>query len=296
MINYCFAFDVDRPRGDWLSSPGGEELLIKKLKFTKKASKLFDKYNIKRTLFLCGAFVEGVLSKHKGDLLKQSFGNLQNIEIGNHTYSHSLLKKLHSRTTNDRIISAFELGAELNATNEIIKKVFLPEEVFIFMNSFRSPYGYPESILKEPDILKIFLNSNFKYISSELRDKNAELYSDISEANLRLPYFIEDSTILEIPTHGWQDSAFTLSDSTSGCDKAPKSEHEIIEYYKEEFEKINRIKLKKNLPFFNYVLTLHFFDMMQYDPNLEILLKLITQILPSYGGKSLFYSEIFQED
>ena len=290
-INYCLAFDVDRPRGEWLHRAGGAALLEKKLAFAAKATAMLDERAIKRTLFICGHFLEGAVLHCSHEMIAQSLGANELTEIGNHTFSHSLLQPLASRTVTDAVITPSILNVELRQTADCIASVIKPSSVGRFMKGIRTPYGYSATILADAAYKHVLIQSGYNYISSMLRAADGGLYAPITSSDLRQPFTI-DNAITEIPTHGWQDSAFTTSSSTISSSCPPIGTVQIMEYYETEFAHVQNILAAKQLDSFTYVFTLHFFDMMEYDPDLLVWKHLLDEVLPKYGGQSLFYSDI----
>lgn len=121
---------------------------------TSKLIDVLNKYNARATFFVLGSKIKG-----NEKVLKKMVDN--NMEIGNHTYSHKLLTRL----TNSKIED------EINKTNELIYNVTNTKPVL-----FRPSYGSFNKKIKEisnsPIIIWDIDTLDWKYHNSKMISKN----------------------------------------------------------------------------------------------------------------------------
>jgi hypothetical protein len=289
-ISACIAFDVDRPRGTWLSRESGTELLNQKLAFAGRVNRFLESKNAKRTLFLCGTFLEEAYNKVGKSELHQALLPSKNVELGHHTYSHGIFQQIPSRTVTDHFIYPSQIAEELDKTQKIIEGIFDQNEVQYFLRGLRTPLGYSQSVLDNPEIAKALLGK-ISFISSRLRGDLFQLKAPSFQDEDRRPY-MHPSGILEIPSHGWQDSAYTGSQTTKIHDIPPIGIKAIKEFYFQEFNALRSFVDAKKYQTYTYVFCWHYFDMMTYDPDLEVLSYILEELFPKLNISTTLYSDI----
>ena len=257
-------FDCDRPRGKFIKTEEGTNMAKIKLNSLKCISETLEELNIPRTFFVCGQFLESMATVFGNAKMKEVFCvNSPYVEIGDHSYSHNVVKKILTRP--DKIpISPEDLENEFNKNTEIFKDIF---GLSIPNRSYRTPLGHAGGIKDNEKLQKKLKEIGVKYVSSDLRDSNDGLNPSLlnKDNTPRQPYFYKNG-LLEIPSAGWQDTVFSKTSKTPTNVKTPETYEEIINYYDELFQKASNITKEKNQDYF-LGLVLHPYDNSFYNQN-----------------------------
>lgn len=96
-VRVMLGFDNDRPRGAYIASEKGSEMAKRKISSIERISGDLDHLGIPRTFFVCGEFLESMHHKFGAERLQRAF-QVDNplVEIGDHTYSHTVVKEVES--------------------------------------------------------------------------------------------------------------------------------------------------------------------------------------------------------
>ncbi len=265
----ALGFDCDRPRGAFIKSLRGQKMAEIKLASLEKISIDLDQVGVDRTYFICGQFLESMVAEFGKDRIKSIFqSNKSLIEIADHTYSHSLLKKIPVRP-DKKIICANEAIEEFDKNSILFHKIF---DLRFIKRGYRAPLGHYKGLEGEYTLLDLFKKKGIIYISSDCRDKKHSLNPSIKNNNNtpRQPYYYSNG-LLEIPSHGWQDTVFGCRTKTPIFEEHPNSYEEILKYYKTLFNEASDLANENNCNFY-ITLTLHPYNIALYSKNRNFLL------------------------
>ncbi len=258
-------FDTERPYGSWAHTENGIRLREEQLAFAAKINNTYDLLEVPRTFFILGQYLEACLEYFPRETLHEIFSPANPlIEIAQHSYSHAIFRPITWK--NDPILSEKEFAEDLARANDALEDI-----LDVKPEGFRTPVGYDKDISDNPRLLFDINHLNLSYVSSDLRSSrslNAVL------GRKRQPHSYQNvgfPGIVEIPSHGWQDNVFTQEHSNRFFSREPDSAAEIFDHYDGLFEKAASMRLD----IVNVALTLHPWAIMEYDPELEIHLKLI---------------------
>ena len=221
--------DCDRPRGAFINTPQGQEMALRKIVSLEKINEILNHLCIPRTYFICGQFLESMVDIWGINVIREAFSpNSELTEIADHTYSHSILKPIPTRP-DKQVISPEQ------AVDEYRKNTSLFSTVFGFNNAergLRAPLGYYQGLKGEEKIIELYLKEGVKYISSDLRNELNSIHVQLVDEynNIRQPYYYKCG-LLEIPSHGWHDTAFSNNSKTPIYEKCPACLEEIKNYY-----------------------------------------------------------------
>jgi len=276
VVNVLYGFDTERPwrpnaRRDLTKADGERE---RNLDAVARIGSLMDSYGAGRTFFILGDYIELSEGVVGGDHLRQVF-QPENplVEIGQHTHNHVIVAPIKTRPDRNPVGSV-ELESELRKANSSLHKVFGIEAVY----GLRTPLGYVHGTLNDfPDVTNVIKGSGLKYVSSSLRNAEWGINAPLKEnGQLRQPFNYANG-LLEVPSHGWQDSAFTGASKTQGTDDFPTTVGEIGDHYigliRDAIQEAGRLSGDPQ-PFF-VGLCLHPWAIRRYDPNLEVLTRLL---------------------
>ena len=221
-----------------------------------------DALQIPRTYFLCGQFLEAMLSVFGDETIKPLFDSVPNlIEIADHTYSHNVFKFIPARSDKSPI-SVEKIVDEYRYNTMFLSRVFGRD---LRNRGLRTPLGHFRGLTGEYELVNKLTEEGVLYVSSDLRDKSSSINPPLvdEDGSLRQPYFY-DTRLLEIPSHGWQDTAFCRQSKTPLNTTPPSSYPDIIEYY--HFLISEAVTLSKMSGKDFYLgLVLHPYNIWQYD-------------------------------
>lgn len=149
-------------------------------------------FNLPATFFIVGELLEN--EAWAEELVSYIDDPL--FEIGNHTYSHLLLKMGNQA---DDVFNS-EFRKELEKTNYLISKYFKVDAI-----GFRSPMGFPNGLVGEKSLLEVLWKCGIRYICTKCLGKHYTVPAPFSDEF----YYEEEDIlhpILEIPAHGWHDN------------------------------------------------------------------------------------------
>ena len=255
-------FDCDRPRGIYAFSKEGKSKGNIKIKSLEAIRETLNQLNIPRTYFICGNFLESMNCLYGKERLKNAFEPSNSlVEIGDHTYTHDIVKKIPTRP--DKIPMKSNEIVKQYAQNSLLFRDTFGEGFNV--RGYRTPLGHFNGLDKAYKLTDTLKRLNIPYVSSDLRDKNSSLNPKLidAEGKIRQPYRYKNG-LLEIPSIGWQDTAFSRKSSTKLFEKPPKNYNEILLYFELLFSKANDLaKLYSRDIFIGLVA--HPFDVTFYD-------------------------------
>lgn len=289
-VNLLLGFDTERPYGPFGETEEGKKLREKHLITGAKLNELLNKYNTQRTFFMLGTYIQQSLDQvgQKG-LIEVYQPQNSLVEIAQHTYSHPILAPIKTRP-DKQPISSEQLSSELKLADTLIKVVLKLEQPII---GLRTPLGYANGLLDQQKITKILFQHGLFYVSSDLRDEDDGLNAPLvkKDGDLRQPFKYMQG-IWELPSHGWQDSAFTGESKTKGATDYPKTIKDITDHYIQILKQAKEISERRGSDIF-IGLCMHPWAITIYDPKLEVLENLI-KFSKDNGVHLLNYREAYE--
>jgi len=277
-VKILFGFDTERPFGESADTEDGRVKREENLELIDELNRVMDEHGAERTFFILGDYLERGAAQLGENHLRQVFQPLNPlVEIGQHTYSHITVAPIATRP--DRKPARIsELTEDLSKADESIRRVLGVESIF----GLRTPLGYAHRALENfPEVIAAFKKIGLNYVSSSLRSADWGINAPLQESRLRQPFTYENG-LIEIPAHGWQDTAFTGTSRTKGMAEYPTTTQSILEHYVGLFEQSIEINRTTGKPIL-VGLCMHPWAMRQYDPDLKI----IGSILDWAGKKNI---------
>ena len=177
MLSYLASYDIESERC---------------LQGVRRIAEHHKAHRIPATFFIVGELLQN--EAWAGELVGYIDDPL--FEIGNHTFSHLLLRFGHA------VDEAFLLlfAEELQKTNDAIQHYFGKNPI-----GFRSPMGFPGGLRGETALLNVLWNAGLRYICTQALGKHGTVPAPLAD-----PYYYDEEDILhpilEIPAHGWHDN------------------------------------------------------------------------------------------
>ncbi len=262
-VHLLFGYDTEAPYGDFSESEKGLALRETTLRVVTQVNDLFDRYELNRTFFLLGDFLERTVRAEGKERVKDVF-NSENpfIDLQQHSYSHVPFRSIPTRP--DRIpMSPKDIEADVKKASEFIEDLFGVEIV-----GMRSPLGYVGGLQGEQEVIAALISNGIKYISSDLRSQDGGLEPKlVEEGRLRQPHTYAGG-LIEIPCHGWQDTALTGKSNTP-AEGYPQGVDQITAYFIDLIDQARKLASEQERDVF-VGLCLHPQAVGVYDPNLEV--------------------------
>ncbi|MEX2595552.1 MAG: formyltransferase family protein [Salibacteraceae bacterium] len=281
-------FDCDRPRGIYAFSEEGQKVARRKFNSLNAVKEDLDQLGIDRSYFISGQFLESMTTLFGREEMISVFISAKcNVELGDHTYHHDILKPLPTRP--DKIaLTAQQLKKEIRLNTQTFEKILGDG---IKSRGLRSPLGYFEGMKGQYKSIDVMKREGMRYISTDLRDENHSLHPKLfdNSGKPRQPYRYENG-LLEIPAIGWQDTVFSGLSTTPLFEEHPKSFEEIIVYFEQLFNDAQKIVQSNKRDFF-LGLTLHPLDNSYYNENRQFF-PAIKNLLQKLEGDFLTYGEV----
>jgi hypothetical protein len=132
-----------------------------------------------------------------------------------------------------------------------------------------------------------------RYVSSDLRGPGDSLNAPLKEPDglPRQPYRYENG-LLEIPSVGWQDTAFSGTSKTPTSETSPRTYKEIMSHYRDILRTARQIALENNRDYF-LGLVLHPYDNAIYNHHGCFFYDLC-EIVTRLGGSFYTYGDVSQ--
>ena len=143
----------------------------------------------------------------------------------------------------------------------------------------RASHGYYKGLEDEHQTIQVLSDAGIEYVSSDGRDKKWGINPPlVDDGSFRQPHFYDESTLLEIPIHGWQDTAFAGS-RTGGVPQFNTWSRDrlydyILAHYGAIILQAKEIALQSERPIW-IGLSLHPLALREYDPHLTTLQRLL---------------------
>lgn len=287
-VNVLFGIDSERPFGSDAFTENGKKERVENLDIISRINTLMNTFSASRTFFVLGDYLDQSVNNLGREYLAQVFqSDNKLVEIAQHTYSHPVIA--HIKTRPDKIpISPQELLIELNKASKIITDTFLVKPI-----GLRTPLGYETGLDDRIEVLEKMKEAGIKYVSSNLRDMDGNLNPPlVVDGIVRQPYFYSNG-ILEIPSHGWQDTVFTGTSKTLGINNWPQSKDEIFNHYKSLLLEADVISKEQDRTI-SVAFCMHPWAIKKYDPELMILEKLL-EFAKENGFNNLNYQTLIQQ-
>lgn len=164
--------------------------------FLERILEVHARWDAPLTLFLLGETIE----QNVEPLRRAAASPL--VSVGQHTYSHTLLRPLRvdtgSSVTDLPAGSAARIDEELRRTNRLLRDRLGQESV-----GLTAPYTYFRGLQGHPQLLEVLRRNGVRFVRSDGRDERG--YQPVPRTP---PYWYDADgypDILEIPTHGWHD-------------------------------------------------------------------------------------------
>lgn len=288
VVKFLMGFDTEAPYGEFFYSEKGKVLKEKTLSTVGKMNVLLDSYNVSRTYFLLGDFLEKLSNEFSSEELKNIFdSNNELVDLQQHAYSHNVFKKINIRP-DKKPLTFEEIQNELFKTSLLIKTIFNKEVIGV-----RPPLGYSHGFEDSSEIVDLIKNNDLKYVSSDLRSSSEFILAHLLEnENLRQPKFYENG-VLEIPSHGWHDTAF-IGSKTKGVPDFSKLAKKELENYIFNHYKDLIIKAKKFERDIYLGGCFHPQVICEYDNNLEVFRNICDYALEN-KVEIMSYTQAYQE-
>ena len=225
-VKIAFAVINEGPRGDAAVGPDAYDVLRSGLDNTARLREIFEGHKKRFTFFPAGAWLEYAAQDENAcmDELMNVHGGFP---IGNCTYSYKALKPANRCEAMEEGI----IEGDIRKANDIIKQV-----LGIKPTGFADPRGYSEGFLTDNQrnrkILQILDDLGFKWCNADTRGDYDSPFARpvILEGRWRQP-FRYGNGMVEIPSHGWDDTMFLRTQPQNVTEKLPQSEAEIIDSF-----------------------------------------------------------------
>ncbi len=287
-LTILYGFDAERPYGEFGADKKGRQQRETNLSIVEKINNVLNQANMGRTFFILGAYLDQSAEQLGVDHLKTAFsiGNPL-VEIAQHTYTHPVIANIPTRP-DKQPISAEELKNELERAEQSIVK-----HLGVKPQGLRTPLGYAKGLQTHPDVLDVLKTSGLSYVSSSLRDNNGGLNAPLVEDGLLRQPFRYANGLVEVPSHGWQDTSFTGTSKTQGTTSFPTDLEGIFEHYKTILTQGQRISEESGQDIF-IGLCMHPWAIAKYDPELNTVQSLV-ELSQEKGYEGKKYSEVLNK-
>lgn len=264
-VHIAIGIDCDYPRGNYFYTEEGTLIARDVFETIQRITELLPQLGISFTYFVCGTFLEDLKKRYGRQSVRDAFisGISDAIEIGDHTYSHRPLIEIPTRK--DKVaIPPNELAMEYHRNSDLFAEVF---GIDLARRGFRAPLGHYRGLQGHEEIQEILYNCGVKYVSTDLRDRQHSIHPPLVdlEGNGRYPYAYPTG-LLEIPIHGWQDTAFFGYSKTPLYEASPETYQDILTYFYKQVNRAKQIAITDNRHFI-LGLALHPFNIHKYGHN-----------------------------
>ena len=176
--------------------------------FLEGAAELHDELDVPWTIYLTGKTAEA-----QPEAIRRVRDNSR-LTIGQHTYSHMLLKSVYmdpqdGRPVNGDRMTNFVRGGSLEGIREEITKTqrIIADLFEIECHGLTGPWNYYRGLVDRPDILEVLADEDIRWIRTYGRDSR-----DCQPTPFQAqPFFYADQgfpDILEMGIHGYQDDFY----------------------------------------------------------------------------------------
>jgi peptidoglycan/xylan/chitin deacetylase (PgdA/CDA1 family) len=226
--------DCDRPRGAYIKTPEGMQLAQTKIRSLERINAKLDYLTLPRTYFVCGQFLESMVSEF-GHRRLQSVFPIENplAEIADHTHSHNIWKAIPSRPDKTQILTADQIVQEYRQNSLLFYDFF---ERDLSVRGVRAPLGYYQGVDDQPYLIDLLAREGILYLSSDLRDETYAPFGPLLNrmGGLRQPRRYTNG-LVEIPSHGWHDTVFGGHSRTAIDRPFPYTYTEALRFFRQFF-------------------------------------------------------------
>jgi len=176
--------------------------------FLDGAQLLHEKYEVPWTIYLTGQTIEACSKE-----IRRFIGDPR-LAIGQHTYSHVLLKSIYMTPGDGKPVHGstpnfFVQGGSPSQIRDEIQRTqtLLHERLGIECQGLTGPWGYYRGLVDRPDILQILHDNGIRWIRTNARDSRDCQPTPFSAQ----PFFYADQgfpEILELGVQGYQDDFY----------------------------------------------------------------------------------------
>ncbi len=269
-VRVMLGFDCDRPRGSWIASSEGRAIAQRKLESLRRLNARLEGLQIPRTFFVCGQFLESMAHLFGDAAMQEAFAVASPlVEIADHTYSHSTLTRIATRP-DKQPMKPLQMAAEWAQNGTLLEKILGRRGP----RGLRSPLGSRFGLQKEISMVDRLARLGVTYVSSALRDENDSLHPKLLDAQgvPRQPFRYANG-LLEIPSVGWQDTAFSGLSQTRLFERPPQGLPEIGDYFRSLFREASHLVERFGRD--QYLgLVMHPLDLSHYDPDVQLFAQL----------------------
>lgn len=273
-VNILFGFDSERPYGPHGQGEKGLADRKKNFDIIRRINTLLDQHKAGRTFFILGVYLDQSVDQLGREEVRETFQPENDlVEIGQHTYSHPVIARIPTRPDKTPV-SPENLRFELKQAED-----YILEYLGVKPRGLRTPLGYARGLRDAPEAVIVIGESGISYVSSDLRDKNSGLNAPlIEDGQVRQPFRYANK-LIEIPSHGFQDTSFTGTSRTQSTERYPQTVDEIFDHYLEILNQADGLDIheqKRLVPNDIHIgLCMHPWAIAKYDPDLEVLTKIL---------------------
>ncbi len=285
-VQLSLGYDHERPYGSLANTAEGRDFRLRQHDFIVRLCDLLDKEQVSRTFFILGDFLERCLDSFSVETLRAVYPNTNLNEIQQHSYSHKVFRQVPKRI-DPQILSVADFANDVLRAGRTIERI-----LGVRPNGLRTPVGYSEDLASVPELVSLLSQAGINYVSSDL--KMADEYRAVltSERQPHTYSSIGFPNVVEIPSHGFHDTVFTVEKAKLWFNSAPMSQDGMLEHYTSllrEAELIAREGKKVSV-----ALCLHPWAVMEYDPQLEIHKKIVG-IARNRGVEIVSYGKVAEQ-
>lgn len=265
MAKLALGFCAERPYGKLALDQAGNMERAKTNTSLLKLNNLLNDRCAPRTFFLLGDYLAKSVAA-VGHSAMKAILEPQNplVEIGQHTYSHVTIATIPTRP-DKQPVGREALLEEVRKTQDLISDCIGVRPVGLC-----APLGYAGGL--PDDAMQALSSTELSYVSSDSRDQFWGINPPLVEhGKLRQPRLHASSGLVEIPSHGWQDTAF-IGSPTVGTTNVPESAENILAHYRGLLEQAASIEHNGDYAEdVSVALCLHPHAIADYDPNLVVI-------------------------
>lgn len=277
-VKILYGLDTERPFGKFAEGEEGRIEREGNLELIGRLNNLMDRHDAGRTFFVLGGFLDLCAHQLGSDYLRQVFSPENHlVEIAQHTYGHPVISPIPTRP-DKAPISVDELRTELETADNALRGILGLDNIV----GFRTPLGYAGGLTQHLEVLDVLKEAGFLYVSSNLRNQDGGINAPLVENGQTRQPLIYKNGLVETPTHGWHDSAFTGTSRTKGTEGYPTTPDGIFEHYSSLFVQAKDISEETgNVIYIGLVM--HPWAIKKYDSNLTVLTRLL-----EFSGENSF--------
>lgn len=260
-----FGFDTESPYGTFASTIEGKDLRKRQIELVQRINQVFDNHDAPRTFFILGAYLDACLEDNSPSELREIHNkNNPLVEIQQHSFSHLIFRIIKGKEGR-HVATPREFGKNLEKANETLERI-----LGVKPNGLRTPLGYHHDLSDMSEILEGLSRLGFRYVSSDLRSERTIFGDVVPERQPHTYGSVGFPNLVEIPSHGWQDTIMIPAKAQNYLGRKPFTFEEMIEVFANLFREANTLLTKRDEKTVYLSLCLHPWAILNYDPNLEL--------------------------